>query len=160
MFLKYFRTFSAKRVLKKSSLNVNSSISNKPIQTVGVLIDETYFDKKEALIQLLVENGINPEKISVLAYKTKYKKKENISYPHYSKKDITWLGTIENKDAKEFISNQFDLLISYFEEKKTPLQIVTHKSLADFKVGFASSDKRLNHFMIDTEVENYTVSNT
>lgn len=157
MFLKYFRTFSAKRVLKKSSLNVNSSISNKPIQTVGVLIDETYFDKKEALIQLLVENGINPEKISVLAYKTKYKKKENISYPHYSKKDITWLGTIENKDAKEFTSNQFDLLISYYEEKKTPLQIVTHKSLADFKVGFASSDKRLNHFMIDTEVENYTV---
>ena len=157
MFLKFFKNFSAKRIVKKSSLNVNSSISNKPIQTVGVLIDETYFDKKEALIQLLVENGINPEKISVLAYKTKYKKKENISYPHYSKKDITWLGTIENKDAKEFISNQFDLLISYFEEKKTPLQIVTHKSLADFKVGFASSDKRLNHFMIDTEVENYTV---
>ncbi|MBC8882701.1 hypothetical protein H9X57_02750 [Flavobacterium piscinae] len=40
---------------------------------------------------------------------------------------------------------------------KTPLQIVTHKSKADFKVGFTSTDKRLNHFMIDTDVENYTV---
>lgn len=157
MFLKYFRTFSAKRVLKKSSLNVNSSISNKPIQTVGVLIDETHFDKKEALIQLIVSNGIKPEKISVLAYKTRYKKKEEINYPHYSKSDVTWLGTIEKKEAKEFKSNQFDLLISYYDEMKTPLQIVTHKSKADFKVGFTSTDKRLNHFMIDTDVENYTV---
>lgn len=157
MFLKYFRTFSAKRVLKKSSLNVNSDVSNKPIQTVGVLVDETVFDKKDTLIQLLVSKGIKPDNISVLAYKKNYKKKENISYPHYSKKDISWLGTIENREAKEFKSKQFDLLISYYDEKKTPLQIVTHKSLADFKVGFASSDKRLNHFMIDTEVENYTV---
>jgi hypothetical protein len=157
MFLKYFRTFSAKRVLKKSSLHVNSPVSNKPIQTVGVLVDETVFDKKEALLQLLVEKGFKPENISVLAYKTKYKKKEKIGYPHYSKKDVTWLGTIENKQAKDFKSNQFDLLISYYDEKKTPLQIVTHKSMADFKVGFASSDKRLNHFMIDTQVEKHTV---
>ncbi len=65
MFLKYFRTFSAKRALKKSSLNVNLTFSNKPIQSVGVLIDETNFDKKENLIQLLVEKGFKPENISV-----------------------------------------------------------------------------------------------
>jgi len=34
---------------------------------------------------------------------------------------------------------------------------VTHKSMADLKVGVASSDKRLNHHMIDTQVEKYTV---
>lgn len=157
MFLNYFRTFSAKRVLKKSSLNVNSPISSTPIQTVGVLVDETSFDKKEQLIHLLITNGFKSENISVLAYKTKYKNKEKINYPHYSKKDVTWLGAIENTQAKEFKSMNFDLLISYYDEKKTPLQIVTHKSMADFKVGFSSSDKRFNHFMIDTEIENYTV---
>lgn len=157
MFLKYFRTFSAKRVLKKSSINVNSTVSNHPIQTVGVLIDETVFNNKQALIQNLIAKGIKPENISVLAYKAKYKKKENITYPHYSKKDITWLGTIEKKEVKDFKSCVFDLLISYYDEKKTPLQIVTYKSKADFKVGFVSSDKRLNHFMIDTEIQNYNV---
>ncbi len=157
MFLKNFKTFSAKRVLKKSALNVNSVISNRPIQTVGVLVDETVFDKKSELIDFLVTKGIKPQNISVLAYKAKYKKKEDIQYPHYSKKDISWLGTIENKDAKEFKSKPFDLLISYYDAEKTPLQIVTYKSAADFKVGFASSDKRLNHFMIDTDIEKYAV---
>lgn len=157
MFLKYFRTFSAKRVLKKSSLNVNSAVSNRPIQTVGVLVDETVFDKKDSLIQLLVEKGLKSENISVLAYKTSYKKKENINYPHYSKKDISWIGSIEKNEAKEFKSKPFDLLISYYDTMKTPLEIVTHKSMAEFKVGFASSNKQLNHFMIDTQVENYTV---
>lgn len=157
MFLKYFRTFSAKRVLKKSSVNVNSAVSNKLIQTVGVLIDETIFDKKETLFQLLVENGFKPENISVLAYKTTYKKKEKIDYPHYSKKDISWIGSIENKNAKEFKSMPFDLLISYYDTMKTPLEIVTYNSLGEFKVGFASSNKQLNHFMIDTQVENCTV---
>jgi hypothetical protein len=157
MFLKNFKTFSAKRVLKKSSLVVNSSISKQPIQTVGVLVDESVFNIKEALIQLLVSKSIKLENISVLAYKNSYKKKENISYPHFSKKDISWFGTIENKEAKEFISKPFDLLISYYDEKKVPLQIVTHKSMANFKVGFAASDKRLNHFMIDSEIEKHTV---
>lgn len=157
MFLKYFRTFSAKRVLKKSSLNVNSAVSNRPIQTVGVLVDETVFDKKDSLIQLLVEKGLKSENISVLAYKTSYKKKENINYAHYSKKDISWIGSIEKNEAKEFKSKPFDLLISYYDTMKTPLEIVTHKSMAEFKVGFASSNKQLNHFMIDTQVENYTV---
>lgn len=157
MFLKNFKTFSAKRVLKKSSLNVNSIVSNKPIQTIGVLIDETNFDKKENLIQLLIEKGFKPENISVLAYKTSYKKKENINYPHYSKKDISWIGSIEKNEAKEFKSKPFDLLISYYDTMKTPLEIVTHKSMAEFKVGFSSSNKQLNHFMIDTQVENFTV---
>ena len=31
------------------------------------------------------------------------------------------------------------------------------KAKAGFKVGFASIDKRLNHFMIDTNAENYIV---
>jgi hypothetical protein len=35
--------------------------------------------------------------------------------------------------------------------------IVTHQSKANFKVGFTSVDKRLNHFMIETQVEKYNV---
>ncbi len=95
--------------------------------------------------------------LKTFRFKTSYKKKENINYPQYSKKDISWIGSIEKNEAKEFKSKQFDLLISYYDTMKTPLEIVTHKSMAEFKVGFASSNKQLNHFMIYTQVENYTV---
>lgn len=155
MFLKFFKNLSAKRIVKKKTLNVTTNISPNRIQTVGVLIDETYFEHKHDFIKLLVEYGFLPENISVLAYKKAYKKKEEIDYPHFSKKDVSWMGNIDKEDVVYFKAQPFDLLINYYDLKKTPLVIVTHGSKANFKVGFTSVDKRLNHFMIDTKVENY-----
>ncbi|HCQ14581.1 MAG TPA: hypothetical protein DIU01_15210, partial [Flavobacterium sp.] len=57
----------------------------------------------------------------------------------------------------DFTNASFDLLISYYDIEKAPLILVTNLSKANFKVGFASVDKRLNHFMIDTNAENYKV---
>jgi hypothetical protein len=45
----------------------------------------------------------------------------------------------------------------YYDTEKVALLLVSNLSKASFKVGFASIDKRLNHFMIDTNAENYTV---
>jgi hypothetical protein len=157
MFLKFFKNFSAKRILNKSSLHVNSVVTDKPIERVGLLIDETYFSDKDKLVQLLLSKGIQEKNLSLLAYKNKYKKNEIISYPHYSKKDVSCLGTIDNKEALDFIGQEFDLLISFYDHKQIPLVIVTHQSKADFKVGFTEVDKRLNHFMINTSIEKYAL---
>jgi L-rhamnose mutarotase len=35
--------------------------------------------------------------------------------------------------------------------------LLSNESKASFKVGFSSIDKRLNHFMINTNAENYTI---
>ena len=64
---------------------------------------------------------------------------------------------IENKEVLDFINEEFDLLINFYDQRQIPLVIVTHQSKADFKVGFATVDKRLNHFMIDSPMEEYTV---
>jgi hypothetical protein len=54
-------------------------------------------------------------------------------------------------EVNDFINKEFDLLISYYNIEKTILLKVTHSSRALFKVGFSSIDKRLNHFMIQTD---------
>ena len=56
-----------------------------------------------------------------------------------------------------FNNSTFDLLVSYYDIEKTPLILLTHQSKALLKVGFSSVDKRLNHLMINTMVENYKV---
>ena len=66
----------------------------------------------------------------------------------------TVLATIERND---FINEKFDLLISYYDVEKAILLKITHNSKAQFKVGFSSVDKRLNHLMINTNAENYKV---
>ena len=157
MFLKFFKNFSAKRTLKKSSLNVKGNPSAEPIKTVGLLIDKTYFEDKVNLIEELVANGIKREDIQILLYKDRFKKKEVVNYPSFSHKDLSWKGTLENENVKSFTNKEFDMLISYYDTEKAPLMITTFKSKANFKVGFSTIDKRLNHFMINTNAENYKV---
>jgi hypothetical protein len=51
----------------------------------------------------------------------------------------------------------FDLLINYYDVEKSALLVVTNLSKAKFKVGFAAVNKKLNHFMINTEGGNYAI---
>ena len=70
---------------------------------------------------------------------------------------MSWTGTVDKKEVKDFIKEPFDLLINYYDTEKVALLLVSHLSKASFKVGFATVDKRLNHFMINTNAENYKV---
>lgn len=155
MFLKFIKNFAVKRVLNNYSGNVTAMDFEKNIQTIGILIDETSFKHKAELFQSLINNGFLRENISVLAFKDQYKKDEDRPDLHFSYNDFSIAGSIESQQVKDFIATNFDLLINYYDENKSPLQLVTHLSHASFKVGFASVDFRHNHFLIDTQIENH-----
>ncbi len=157
MFLDFIKDFFIKRTLKKSLSNVNNNFSSEKVQLIGILIDESDFDKTEALLQKINENTIVKNNISLLIYKDKIKKEEVIKYPFLSWKDVSWIGSIEKPEVKQFMAQKFDMLISYYDVEKAPLMMITLKSNARFKVGFSTIDKRLNHFMIDTNVEKQEV---
>ncbi|WP_306352492.1 DUF6913 domain-containing protein [Flavobacterium sp. '19STA2R22 D10 B1'] len=160
MFIKFIKDFSAKKILKKSLFNVKDNHSNDVVRTIGLLIDETYFLEKEALIKSLVKNGIPENKIKVLVYRDRLKKNEEYKYPTFSNKQIGWDGQINNEDVQNFVKEKFDMLISYYDTEKLALMLITNNSKANFKVGFSTIDKRLNHFMINTNAENYEVFTT
>jgi uncharacterized protein DUF6913 len=157
MFLKFLKNFLLKRKLKKSLSNVKNNFNSGTIKTVGLLIDESYFNNREALIAVLIDNGIQQENINVLAYKDKIRKNEQFHYPVFSIKDIDWNGAFTSEAVAGFIDTDFDLLISYYDIEKAPLLFVTQRSKAAFKTGFSTTDKRLNHFMITTVAENHEV---
>jgi hypothetical protein len=157
MFLRYLKDFSAKKIVKNSLSNAKLAPASAPIQTVGILFDETYFHEREALVGELVKNGIREQDIDILVFKNKVRKNESFDYPVFSHKDITWTAAIHKLAVREFASKPFDLLINYYDVEKAALLLVSHLSKAKFKVGFPSIDKRLNHFMIDTGAENYKV---
>ena len=157
MFLNYFKDISTKKIVKNRLSNVKHLASDKVIKTVGIIFDETYFYEREALILELIKHGIDENNIRVLVYKDKIKKNEVFDFPVFSHKDLTWHGTVDKKEVKDFIAVPFDLLINYYDTEKTALLLVSHLSKASFKVGFSSIDKRVNHFMITTNAENYKV---
>lgn len=157
MFLNQLKDFIAKKIVKKELSNAKLVASEGHIETIGILFDETYFHEREALIAELIANGIHAENIEILVFKNKIKKNETFDYPVFSHKDIKWTAAIDKLEVKEFIKKDFDLLINYYDTEKAALLLVSHLSKAKFKVGFSAVDKRLNHFMIDTNAENYKV---
>jgi hypothetical protein len=157
MFLKYIKNYFLKRILKNSLHNVKNISSEVPIQTVGLLVDESIFYKKDALVKELIANGISEKDIKIVVYRNKIKKNELYSHPVFSFKDLNWKAEITNPVVNDFINEKFDLLISYYDVENAILLNSTNNSKALFKVGFSSIDKRLNHLMINTNAENYTV---
>ncbi|MFI0490545.1 DUF6913 domain-containing protein [Flavobacterium sp.] len=157
MFLNYIKDFFLKRILKNSLHNVKSSALGTPIQTVGLLVDESYFFEKDNLVKELIANGILEKNIKIIAYRDTLKKNETYSHPTFGMKDLNWKAEITNSEVNDFINQKFDLLISYYDVEKAILLNITHNSKAQFKVGFSLIDKRLNHLMINTNAENYKV---
>jgi hypothetical protein len=157
MFLNYIKEFFVKKTLKKYLRNVKSEVFTSNIKTIGLLVDESKFHNSEALIDELILNGITPDNIKIVAYNDKFKKKEIYSRPTFGKTHITWSGNIEEDFLNEFIKAEFDLLISYYNVENSFMMLVTQKSKARFKVGFAAIEKNLNRWMINTELGNYKI---
>ena len=157
MFLNYLKDFSTKKIVKNNLSNVKHLASDNVIKTVGIIFDESYFYEREDLVKELILKGIDEKNIKVLVFKDKIKKNEVFDYPVFSHKDLSWHGTVDKKEVKDFIKEPFDLLIDYYDTEKVALLLVSHLSESSFKVGFASIDKRLHHFMINTNAENYKI---
>ena len=157
MFFNYLKDLATKKIVKQSLSNVKHIASDKKIKTVGIIFDESYFYEREALVQELISNGIEEKDIKYIVFKDKIKKNEVFDFPVFSFKDLTWIAIIDNPQVNDFVKQPFDLLINYYDTEKTALLLASHLSKANFKVGFSLIDNRLNHFMINTNAENYKV---
>jgi len=157
MFIKYIKEISVKKLLKKTLHNVTPSKLQASIQNVGIIVDESYFQGTETLLEQLVLQGIKKENVTILIFKDKIKKNEIFLYPAFSFKEMHWNGSFASDKVTNFIQTPFDLLIGYYDTEKSPLLLVTHHSKALFKSGFSSVNKKLFHLMISTNAENYQV---
>jgi hypothetical protein len=155
MFLNFIKEFRLKKIVKKTLSNYQAAASNGEIATVGIVLDETYFKQKEALINKLVQNGIKGGNIETLSFHNKLRKGEQPDCCYYTPKDVTSGGDFSRQDVKAFVNKPFDLLISYYDVAKPWLVLATLKSKASFKVGFSTVDNRLNSFMIASQAEKH-----
>ena len=157
MFLNHIKNYFLLNFLKNNLHNYHISSDISTVKTIGLLIDESYFSEKEALIAEIIANGFIESNIKIMVYSDKWKKNETYNYPTFGMKHLSWNFQISEPFVRYFIKEKFDLLISYCDVEKAFLKKVTNDSNAKFKVGFSSVDNKLNHLMIDTNVENHTV---
>jgi hypothetical protein len=157
MFLSQLKNFLTKKIINKLLSNVKAIPNDGIITTVGIVYDESNFSEREDLVSELIKNGIKENAIKVLVFRDKIKKNEVFDYPVFCNNDMSWSATFDKKEVVSFVAIDFDLLINYYDVEKVPLLLVSHISKAKFKVGFATIDKRLNHFIINVSANNRSV---
>lgn len=155
MFLNYIKEFFVKKSLKNNLYNDKNEVFTKDIQTVGLLIDESKFRNSKELINELILQGIAPEKIKVVVYRRKFNKNEEYLFSTFGNNHVDWNAKIKEPFLTEFTEEEFDLLISYYDIESAFLMMLTSMSKAKFKVGFSSIEKKINRWMINTDLENY-----
>lgn len=157
MFFNYIKEFILKKIVKKKLHHEKATTVDTKINTIGIVLDEKYFAISNQLVHEFEQIGINREQIEIVGFKSIIKKQEVFNFPVLSYKNITLNGVINNAQIESFINLPFDLLINFYDAEKAPLLLTTFYSKATFKVGLGSVDKRLNHFIIDTEKVDYKI---
>jgi len=155
MFLNYIKELFVKKSLRNNLHNVKNEVFTSNVQTIGLLIDESKFRHSKELIEELVLHGIASKNIKVITYRSKFNNKEVYLFPSFGNEHINWKGKIKEVFLTEFIETEFDLLISYYNNKNSVLMMITNLSKAKFKVGFSLIDEKINRWMINTDLENY-----
>jgi len=155
MFYKILKNFFLKKNVTKRLQNQQPLLEQQKIETIGLLVDETYFSNTARLVETILSQGFRKEQITILVYKDKIKSKEVINEPFLSLKNISLSGEINKPEVIEFLEKPFDLLINYYDVNKYGILLLSIKSKANFKVGFDTVDKRVNHFIVKELVDNY-----
>lgn len=146
------------RVLKKKldklvSLKEETSTSTlKKIQSVGIITSEEI--SAETDLQKVFENTLGVKNVKIYS-KRDFNKNDEISYKHFTEKDINWSGNYFQTNFKSFLDEPLDLLVGYFNENNMYLEIAVLQSKADFKVGFSNVNSKLYHLEITSEIINY-----
>jgi hypothetical protein len=155
MFLNYIKRFLLKKILKKQLCNVKEESLTSPITSVGLIVDERWFFETNVLKKEIISNGIAENNIKIIAYKEVLKNKEASEIPSFGWNDLNLKSEFTKQSINDFLAKEYDLLINYYKEEDPLLLLLSQKVKAKFKVGFSSVDKRLNHLLINIDLENY-----
>ncbi len=157
MFIDYLKNFVIKKIIRKSlSANIVPSDVHK-IKTVGIVLDQAFLNFMPKLKQNLHAYGILEENIEIIIRNSPSKSEITSKYTSFNSSTVTWAGTFSDENIEKFVQTDFDLLINYYDQRKPVLLLVSSLSKANFKVGFATIDKRVNNLIIDASAEEYSV---
>lgn len=160
MILKAFRTKSIQKYTNRLLNSKNVAISDKKLESVGVILDAREFSDAEAFKNYFNELGVQLPKIKIIIFVEDEKKTEKLWGNYFSKKDFGWNGGIKHAELQSFLDTKFDALISFYNNDALELKLTTAVSKANFKIGLSNVDDRLYDFILDVTTHQFDLFKT
>ena len=149
-----FKHKSGEKYLRSELLSNQGLQSDRTgLNRIGVIVDLDSFDQAEAFYKMVELFDLRPNAVKIIGYRAFYDKNSPYSTPVFSDKDLGWKGSVENSYALEFLSKDYDLLINYYTRDTLILRLMTVKTRARIKVGFAEVDPSLNDLILQTPMK-------
>ncbi|MGQ0827147.1 MAG: DUF6913 domain-containing protein [Bacteroidota bacterium] len=126
------------------------------IKTVGILFDATNAEDFEIVKRYVVYLREYRKRVKVIGF---FSTKEipaltysKLEYDFISTKELNWLGKPSSMVVKNFIDEEYELLIDLNVRDHFPLRYISALSKAAFKVGkYDEKDTGIYDFMIDAD---------
>lgn len=160
MIFKAFKEKSNQKFLQRRLSSKNPAISNKKIESIGVIIDGAEFSDAEVFKNFFHDLGVQLPKIKIVVFVEDEKKTERLWGNYFSKKDFGWNGTVKHVELKMFLDTEFDALVGFYKNDALELKLATALSKANFKIGLSGVDDNLFDFIMDLEVKDLDVFKT
>ena len=157
MILRVFKEKSNLKYINKLLNSRNVAISNKKIDTVGVILNLSEFSDFEAFRGFLKTLEIQVNKVKIIAFDADEKNVNQLWDTFFNPKDFGWKGKINNTELQSFIDTEFDALISFYKQDVLELNLITALSKANFKIGLSNEDSRLYDLIIDVKPNNFNL---
>ncbi len=152
---------SGEKYLKNELLKIPDLERNrKEIKKVGVIVDLDTFQNADLFYQFIDMFNLRPNAVKIMGYRGFYDKNSPYSTPVFSDKDLGWGGAVENSYALEFLTKEYDLLVNYYTQDTLILKLMTVKTKARIKVGFAEIDPELNDLILQTQLQDFNTFKT
>lgn len=151
-----FKKLKLYSIKKNTDVNLNNrdlSQRNRHLNTLGFLVDETFFQDFEMFYKYSSLLGIQRKDIEIFSFQWFKKNAPLLRQDQISDRDFAWNGVIKSKGAKEFLSKPFDVLIGYYKGGHEFLDLMVSESKANFKIGGLGADARLFDLLISVELD-------
>lgn len=146
-----------KQELKSAGLTRKPNQFNfEKIKTVGIIFDATNIEDYEIVKRYVVYLREHLKKVKVIGF---FSTKEipsltysKLEYDFFSTKELNWMGMPDSVVIRNFINEEYDLLIDLNIHDHFALKYIAALSKASFKVGkFNENDIEIHDMMIDSD---------
>jgi hypothetical protein len=93
--------------------------------------------------------------VKIIGYRNFYDTNSPYATPVFSEKDLGWNCAIENSYANEFLSREYDLLVNYYTAPNLMLQLMSIRTKARLRVGFAEQDTAYNDLILQLPISEF-----
>ena len=157
MIFKGFKEKSNQKYINKSLNSRTIAVSQKKIESVGVILNLAEFGDLESFRTLFKELDVLSPNTKILTFVEDNKITDKLWDTYFSPKDFGWNGTVKNADLQSFITTEFDALICFYKQEVLEMNMIAALSKANFKIGISNLDPRLYDLIVEVEPKDFNL---